>query len=180
MPASWYGLVFLCPPLLSIAILGISSPVNQKHLQKEILVVDDEPIIGELVCALFEDFGFKKIRSISDPHQLFEEIKLSRPSLIILDIFMPALSGLELLRKLRSRIEYDDILILMLSSADQNEKYKSLEMGAAGFVQKPVSKKLVNAVCRAFDVASFLQSLGEGSSGATKPITTRTRKKLKS
>ncbi len=111
---------------------------------------------------------------------MFDEIHRSRPNLIILDIFMPAMNGLELLRKIRCRAEYDDILIMMLSSAGQDEKYKALEMGAAGFFQKPVSEKLVNAVCRVFDVARFLQDLGGGSPDATKPITTRTRKKLKS
>ena len=80
-----------------------------------------------------------------------------KPDMILLDIFMPHISGLELLQMIRQVREYDDIIILMLSSAGADEKFKSLELGAFGFVQKPITAvNLVQTMTSKFVMASRL------------------------
>ena len=74
--------------------------------------------------------------------------------MILLDIFMPDISGLELLKQIRANPELNQIIVLMLSSAGRDEQYKSLELGALGFIQKPTTAAmLVQTVTSKFGIA---------------------------
>ena len=86
-----------------------------------------------------------------------EVISEFNPDLILLDIFMPDVSGLEVLRQIRSNCMLDDIIVVMLSSAGRDEQFQSLELGALGFIQKPTTAvELVRTVTSKFCIARRL------------------------
>jgi len=124
---------------------------------KRILIVDDVDLVGMSVTTQLKRAGFENVRYESDPRLALEAVFEFQPDMILLDIFMPHVSGLELLKKIRANEDFNHIIILMLSSAGRDEQYKSLELGALGFIQKPTTAHiLVQTVTSKFRIARRL------------------------
>jgi DNA-binding response OmpR family regulator len=116
-----------------------------------VMVVDDEPMVTRIVAKQLLDWGFQNICTENDPCRALESIGKFRPDVILLDIMMPQIGGLELLQTIRSKPEYDDIVVVMLSAASKTSKYKALNLGAVDFIDKPIDfdilvKQLRNAL----------------------------------
>jgi len=125
--------------------------------EKKILVVDDVELVCRVVATQLESAGFRDVRHLSDSQMVMEAIDSNHPDMILLDIFMPGISGLELLKMIRDNRTYDDIIVLMLSSAGADEQYQSLELGALGFIQKPITAvNLVQTITSKFAIARRL------------------------
>ncbi len=103
-----------------------------------IMVIDDEPVMTLFVSKTLNKAGFENILAINNPHVALDEISRFQPDLILLDIVMPELSGLELLDSIRSDERFRDVTVLMLSAADKKSKYQALNLGAVDFINKPV------------------------------------------
>jgi len=100
-----------------------------------ILLVDDEPNIVQLARMYLEREGFR-IESIGDGQEAIALIKRLHPDLIILDIMLPKLDGLEVCRRLRA--EGNLTPILMLTARDEDiDKILGLELGADDYLTKP-------------------------------------------
>jgi len=104
-----------------------------------ILVVDDEPDIVDLISLNLEREGHKVV-----PAQTGEDalnlVKTKRPDLIILDLMLPGIQGLEVCRHIRANPDYSDIPILILSAKDtEMDRVLGLEMGADDYITKPFS-----------------------------------------
>lgn len=124
---------------------------------KKIFIVDDVDLMCRVVTMQLQSAGFDSVASEEDPRLVLDRIREFQPDLILLDILMPHISGLELLKAIRAIPEFDNILILMLSSAGADEQYQSLELGAFGFIQKPITAvKLVQTITNKFAMASRL------------------------
>jgi two-component system OmpR family response regulator len=128
---------------------------------KRILVVDDDPHIREIVQFALENAGLEVVeaRDGAEALRLFPKIK---PDLMILDITMPELDGLEVCRKIRKE---SDISILFLSSrSDEVDRIVGLEIGGDDYVVKPFSPR--ELVAR---VQVILKRTQPRSSPATEP-----------
>jgi len=125
--------------------------------KKRILIVDDVELICRVLKNQLAAAGYQGVESESDSRLVMERIKEFKPDLILLDIFMPHLSGLEILKSIRANSELDEVIVLMLSCAGADEQYQSLELGAFGFIQKPVTAEtLVQTITSKFAIASRL------------------------
>lgn len=125
--------------------------------KKRILIVDDVELVCRVVSAQLSSAGFAEVSYQSDSRKVVEQIDDLQPDLILLDIFMPHVSGLELLESIRSRSDWDNIIVLMLSSAGTDEQYRSMELGAFGFIQKPITAvNLVQTITKKFSLAHRL------------------------
>lgn len=102
----------------------------------KVLVVDDEPINLELVSAIFADDPNTIILTAEDGLQAVEILKDNLPDIIVLDIRMPKMTGIEVLEYLKSDIATSNIPVIVLSG-DEHEKKKALAIGASDFVAKP-------------------------------------------
>lgn len=103
-----------------------------------LMVIDDDPLITRFVNVFLKNAGFDQIVCLNQTVGAMEQIHQLRPDLILLDIEMPVISGLQLLEEIRDTFEFDDITVVMLSGADKASKYKSLNLGAVDFIDKPV------------------------------------------
>jgi len=115
---------------------------------KTILVVDDEPKIVKLVRDYLERAGFA-VRVAGDGKSALQQARLEKPDLIILDLGLPLMDGLDVTRELR---KLSNIPILMLTArSEEADKLVGLELGADDYITKPFSpKELVARVRVAF------------------------------
>ena len=108
---------------------------------KKILVVEDEPDIRKLVHYNLAQERFKVIEA-EDGERALKIVQRERPHLIILDLMLPGLSGLEICRSLRERPETARLPILMLTAkAGEADRVVGLEMGADDYLTKPFSPR---------------------------------------
>ena len=107
-----------------------------KHAR--ILIVDDEHIYVELLRRLLERAGFSRIESTNDSREAVDLYLKFRPDLIVLDLHMPHLDGLEVMDELNKIAEASYLPILMLTGDDTQEaKRDALSRGAKDFLNKP-------------------------------------------
>jgi DNA-binding response OmpR family regulator len=100
-----------------------------------ILVVDDEPNIVQLARLYLEREGFR-VDSRSNGKSALEAVEVQKPALVILDIMLPEIDGLEVIRKLRSR--GNPVPVVMLTARDEDiDKILGLELGADDYLTKP-------------------------------------------
>ena len=114
-----------------------------------ILVVEDEPDIRKLVQYNLAQERFKVLEA-EDGEQALKILQRERPNLVILDLMLPGLSGLELCKILRERPQTAQLPILMLTAkAGEADKVVGLEMGADDYLVKPFSPREMIARVRA-------------------------------
>ncbi len=118
-------------------------------MSQSILVVDDEPDIRRLVVLHLEREGFRCRTAGTGPGAL-REAKAAVPDLVVLDLMLPGLDGLEVCRRLRSEASTAGVPIIMLTAkADEVDRVVGLEVGADDYVVKPFSPKELVARVRA-------------------------------
>jgi two-component system alkaline phosphatase synthesis response regulator PhoP len=104
----------------------------------KILVVDDEPGILELVTAYLEQEGFDYRTALDGPSGL-QLARSYEPDLIVLDIMLPGMDGIELLRQLRQ--ESDVYVIMLTAKGEETDKIVGLSVGADDYLTKPFSPR---------------------------------------
>jgi two-component system, OmpR family, alkaline phosphatase synthesis response regulator PhoP len=107
-----------------------------------ILVVDDEPSITNLVSAYLKPEGYEVHVAADGPSGL-KAARAFRPDLVILDIMLPGMDGLELLSRLRR--ESDVYVILLTARTEETDKVVGLSVGADDYVTKPFSPRELTA-----------------------------------
>ncbi len=106
--------------------------------QSKILVVDDEPNILQTVRAYLEREGFTVYTAVDGPTAL-KAAHAIQPDLIVLDIMLPGVDGLEVLRQVR---QTSDVYVLLLTArADETDKIVGLTVGADDYLTKPFSPR---------------------------------------
>jgi DNA-binding response OmpR family regulator len=108
-------------------------------LKQRILVVDDEPNIREVVELYLQREGFE-VETTADGAAALAAIERKAPDLIVLDLMLPVLGGLQLTRALRES-KYDVPIIMLTAKGDEADKIAGLELGADDYVTKPFSPK---------------------------------------
>jgi two-component system alkaline phosphatase synthesis response regulator PhoP len=106
----------------------------------KILVVDDEVVLLETIVYNLEQVGYQ-VLTATDGVSALETAHREQPDLVILDVMLPGMDGLEVCRQLRNRDETSGVLILMLTArSEEIDKVVGLEMGADDYVTKPFGK----------------------------------------
>jgi phosphate regulon transcriptional regulator PhoB len=119
------------------------------HIGQKILVVEDEPDIRKLVQYNLAQERFRVLEA-EDGEQALKIVQRDRPNLLILDLMLPGLSGIELCRILRDRTDTARLPILMLTAkAGETDRVVGLEMGADDYLTKPFSPRELVARVRA-------------------------------
>ena len=116
---------------------------------QSILVVDDEPDLRELVSYNLQKNGYLVLEA--DNGKLGLNMVLEqRPSLVLLDLILPGLSGLDVCREIRRRPELDAMPIIMLTAmGEDSDVVLGLELGANDYIPKPFSPRVLLARIRA-------------------------------
>ena len=113
-----------------------------------VLIVDDEPAILELVRFTLEDDQVRVLEA-SDGLAALDIARAERPALILLDVRMPHLDGVEVCRRLRAEAALRSTRIVMLTAADQEaDRARGLAAGADEYLSKPFSPLALLALVR--------------------------------
>ncbi len=107
-------------------------------MAETILVVDDEPQIVRLVRAYLEEAGYR-VAIAYDGEEALYAARQEKPDLIVLDILMPRMDGLEFIRQIRR--EQDVPIIVLTARSEETDRIVGLEMGADDYVTKPFSPR---------------------------------------
>lgn len=131
----------------------------------KILVVDNETYIVELVKFNLEKEGYRVIVAFDGMHAL-EMVKEEKPHLILLDIMLPGMDGLEVCRTLKQDSNYNTIPIIMLTAkGEEFDTVLGLEMGADDYIKKPFSPRemvaRVKARLRALKILEAEKAVGK-------------------
>ncbi len=102
-------------------------------------MVDDEPDIAALVAYHLARASYR-VRTAGDGPEAFRAVEVERPDLIVLDVLLPGISGLEVLKALHARPEFRDIPVVLLTArGGEAERIEGLRLGADDYIPKPFS-----------------------------------------
>ncbi|MCE9624884.1 MAG: response regulator [Deltaproteobacteria bacterium] len=106
-------------------------------IKRKVLVVDDDPQIRKILERMLVGLHYE-VRSVVDGFSALSQVEADPPDLVILDIMMPGMSGIEVCRQIRELHPEHPIQVLMLSAKDsQSDRRRALEYGANDYVTKP-------------------------------------------
>lgn len=105
----------------------------------KVLVVDDEPIVREVVCAYLQRDGFDTVEAGDGESALEAAANDPALSLVVLDVMIPEPDGLEVCRRLRARS--DTPIILLTARGGEADRIVGLELGADDYITKPFSPR---------------------------------------
>ena len=126
-----------------------------------ILVVDDEPQIRDLLKRFLTLRGYK-VRVASDGQQALTMVEQQAPQLIVLDVYMPGINGVEVLRQLR-RKKYTGGVILLTGSQDDKLLQEALDLGSVDVMGKPVDLERLALAIQVGCILTEQQGLGSWS-----------------
>ena len=118
-------------------------------MSTRVLVVEDDPDIAELVARYLEKAGYAATR-VSSGRYALDAVRAKAPDLIVLDVMLPGIDGLEVCRLLRANEHTAHIPLIMLTArAEESERIVGLEIGADDYLAKPFSPNELVARVRA-------------------------------
>lgn len=111
-----------------------------------VLLIDDDKELAQLLCEYLEGDGFS-VSHITDGRQALDVVQRIGATIVVLDVMMPAISGVEVLRRIRRE---SDIPVLMLTArSDESDRISGLDLGADDYMPKPCSPGELAARLRA-------------------------------
>jgi two-component system response regulator RegX3 len=131
-----------------------------RWMARTILVVEDEPTLRETLADALEADGFRVVRA-ADGREALAQFRGERPDLVLLDLMLPELSGIEVTRIIRAE---SGVPIVMLTAKDAElDKVVGLELGADDYVTKPFSLRELTARIRALFRRSEAAAVAAGA-----------------
>ena len=120
----------------------MTTPTTSRH----VLVADDEPHIGRIIKMKLEQGPFR-VTLAYDGREALEALEHNDDiALVLLDLMMPHLSGLDVLAAMRANPKYADLPCIILTAAGQEQQHtRAMELGATDFLTKPFSPKRLYA-----------------------------------
>ena len=128
------------PELFAVDNVLIHDDMQYSQLKNAaIMMVDDEPIMLEIIQALLQDAGYSNFIPVERSSQSIRMVMQTNPDLLLLDLDMPEIHGYEVLSTIRSSTDYQHLpVIILTASTSPGDKLKALELGATDFLSKPV------------------------------------------
>ncbi|MBF0287614.1 MAG: fused response regulator/phosphatase [SAR324 cluster bacterium] len=133
----------------------------EETLKSKILIVDDEPQIIQYMKALLSDFGYET-GALSRAEYLFQRLEVESFDLILMDLHMPGIDGLTLVKQLKGdQSSYREIPVIMLTGETQEQVLADcFESGVVDFINKPIHELTLRARIRsALDTQAHIQTV---------------------
>ena len=112
----------------------------------KIMVVDDEPFICELMNEFLSLHGYE-VTTVNSGEDAVLKINTIKPDMVLLDIWMPGMSGLEALCKIKE-INHDVRVVMLSAFGDEDTVEQAINMGASYYLQKPIEFKELSKILK--------------------------------
>lgn len=167
-------------PTNAPAYTGITAGVDPQS--SRIMIVDDESINIRVVRKYLEKVGYQQFIELTDSTQALTTIMREQPDVVLLDVMMPEVDGLQILNAVRNEPSLRDLPVIILTAAsDGNTKLEALDLGATEFLTKPVHQvELILRVRNALLIKSHLDELANNSDRLERLVRERTKELEKS
>jgi cyclic di-GMP phosphodiesterase len=169
-----------CPPFPSLAVatpLPLAHDSGDARLkQSKVMIVDDEAINIKILRRLLELEGFSDFVTTSDAPTALSLIRQEQPDVVLLDLMMPYVSGLDILAEIRADEEICFIPVVILTAVtDRETRVRAVELGATDFLNKPVdASELLPRVRNVLVVKSYQDHLRHHSDDLEAAVRQRT------
>ncbi|NHC36967.1 response regulator [Scytonema millei] len=158
------GCTFLQKPMPVAQVLEAiaQSLENAPHAEAHLLVVDDDPKILAVLPALLKPWGMK-VTTLDDPRRFWETLEATAPDLLILDVEMPYVNGIDLCQVVRNEPRWSELPILFLTvHHDADIVDRVFSAGADDFVSKPiVGSELVTRIVNRLERMKLLHRINQ-------------------
>jgi putative two-component system response regulator len=137
----------VAPDTIARRLAELTHPENRPNLSNEdadllgakIFIVDDEPINIKVVRKHLQGAGYRNFVTTTDATTAMETLRAQQPDVVLLDVMMPQVNGLQILEWIRADERFQHLPVLILTaSTDSVTKLSALELGATDFLAKPV------------------------------------------
>lgn len=154
-----------------------TSTQNVAAKQARILIVDDESLVVRVVRRLLEEQGYQHFETVTESAQAIPTMLNFDPDVVLLDIMMPGMSGIEILRERNHHAALQLIPIIILSASnDSATRRDALKLGCADFLGKPVdAAELILRVQNVLTVKAHQDRLRDEADELERQVRTRTR-----
>ncbi len=123
-----------------VALTSLTTPTGNSDAGPSILVVDDEPVIRQVLVNQLAPQGYRLLQASSGPEAL--RLLEQSPDLVLLDVMMPRMSGFEVCQQIRQKHSLDDLPVIYLTAKSQVEDLvQGFASGANDFLTKPIVKE---------------------------------------
>lgn len=169
-----------CPPFPSLTVSApepIREDMSAAHVkQSKIMIVDDESMNIKILRRLLELEGFTKFITTSDAPTAVALIRQEQPDIVLLDLMMPYVSGLDILSEVRSDEKIAFVPIVILTAVtDRETRVRAVELGATDFLNKPVdASELMPRVRNLLVVKGYQDQLREYNNNLEAAVRQRT------
>jgi PAS domain S-box-containing protein len=110
----------------------------QDSIEAQIMVIDDDPLVSKTVMALLQPWGLE-VTTLTDPSQVWQRLTNNAPDLLVLDVEMPKINGIDLCQKIRNDARWEQLPIIFLTAHTEAEIVNRVySVGADDFVSKPI------------------------------------------
>jgi putative two-component system response regulator len=150
--------------------------VRRAEADAKIMIVDDEPINIMAVKKYLKDAGFSRLAATTDPRQIVAALQQEKPDVLLLDIMMPGVNGLDVLQTVRASEQFARTPVLILTAVeDRKVKAAALDLGATDFLTKPVDPvDLVPRVRNVIAIKAYQDYLCEHADELERQVQLRT------
>lgn len=104
--------------------------------ENTVVVVDDEPMVRDLLKELLKDLGYEVKALASNGQMAFDKVKEHHPEIVCLDINMPEVSGLDALASIKT-LNPETLVIMVTAVSDSSDVQQAIRTGADGYILKP-------------------------------------------
>lgn len=112
--------------------------INTEDVKRRVLIVDDTPIMRTILRQLLKDQGFLVVGEASNGSQALDDFRRLKPEVVCLDIEMPEMNGLDVLKTIKSE-RSGTVVVMITGDAQARSVNQAIETGADGYILKPFS-----------------------------------------
>lgn len=162
-PAETFSLPSDLDPWSLVTAAPSSYDPSSMAARRKIMVVDDTPINLKVIRAYLAEEGYGTIEIVEDSRQAVSALMRLQPDVLLLDLMMPYVSGLDILKTIRPIPQFRRLPVIVITATEEREtKMKSLELGATDFLGKPVDPQdLILRVRNALELKYYQDFLEE-------------------
>lgn len=156
------GQGFLTKSMPSNQVLTLVNQVLQRFrpAERQVMVVDDDPDLLSAICSLLQTWGFR-VTTLADPHRFWDCLIEFAPDVLILDVEMPDIDGVELCRVVRNDPRWSGLPVLFLTvHTDADTVDRIYAAGADDYVSKPIREpELITRIFNRLERAQLLKKM---------------------